>query len=195
VTHELKTPVAAIRAAVELLEDGPLAPDDRRLLGQIDGARQQMEAQLAALRDTARARETRYLGQCRLSDLHPALAAAHPGLALHLSGGDHPLPLAPDGMALVLGHLLRNAAENGATEVTLHTEPDRLTVQDNGPGLSCGNADRAFEPFFTTRRDTGGTGMGLTLVSSLLQAHRATITLQPSQGGATFRIGFARAAG
>ncbi len=45
VTHELKTPVSAIRAGVELLEDGgALGPDDTRLLTQIDGARMQIEA-------------------------------------------------------------------------------------------------------------------------------------------------------
>ena len=191
VTHELKTPVAAIRAAVELLEESGLGPEDRRLLAQIDGARAQMETQLAALRDTARARESRYLGQATLSGVMPDLASRHPGLTLRMTGEDHPLPLAPEGLALVLGHLMRNAAEAGATRVDLAAGAEGLRIGDNGRGLSPGNAERAFDPFFTTRRDAGGTGMGLTLVRNLLQAHRATIALEPSPTGATFLIRFA----
>lgn len=192
VTHELKTPVAAIRAAVELLGDGALSDADRALLAQIDGARAQMEGQLSALRDTARARETRWLGQSRLADVLPALTAAHPGLTLAATGDRLPLPLAAGGLQLVLGHLLRNAAENGATAVTLTAREETLLISDNGPGISGGNMARVFDPFFTTRRDSGGTGMGLPLVRNLLQAHRASISLAEQPSGAAFRITFAR---
>ena len=94
VTHELKTPVAAIRAASELLEDGLTDPGDKALLAQIDGAREQMERQLAALRDAARARETRWLGESRLVDVLPALATGHPLLVLTATGERQRLPLA-----------------------------------------------------------------------------------------------------
>ena len=63
-------------------------------------------------------------------------------------------------------------------------------MQDNGPGVSDGNRGRIFDPFFTTRRETGGTGMGLYIVSSLLQAHGAEITLAASDKGARFEVGF-----
>lgn len=192
VTHELKTPVAAIRAAAELLGDGSLSDADRALLAQIDGARAQMEGQLSALHDAARARETRWLGEARLADVLPALAAAHPGLTLATTGDHLPLPLAAGGLELVLGHLLRNAAENGATSVKLAAAEVALIVSDNGPGISEGNAARIFDPFFTTRRASGGTGMGLSLVRNVLQAHRATISLVPQANGAAFRIAFTR---
>jgi len=195
VTHELKTPVAAIRAAAELLEDGgSLSPEDRRLLAEIDGARAQIEAQLAGLRRAAQAREARYLGQSRLTDLLPTLATDFPGLALQATGEALPLPIAPEGMAIVLGQLLRNAAEHGAARVVLaaHVEAGRLTldVADDGHGISAGNEARIFEPFFTTRREMGGTGMGLSVVRNLLAAHHAGIMLLPGNSGTTFRIVF-----
>ncbi len=197
VTHELRTPVTALRAAVELLEDGgTLSPADRHLLGQIDGARAQIEAQLDALRRAAQAREARHVGSTTLSDLAPLLAA-HP-LRLEIRGGRVPIPLGAEGLLQVLGQLLRNAAEHGATAITLTAERGEgctLTVSDDGPGISAGNAGRIFEPFFTTRREEGGTGMGLAIARAILTAHRAGIALVPSARGATFRLDFPAAEG
>lgn len=198
VTHELKTPVAAIRAATELLEDGgALGPEDARLLAQIDGARGQLEAQLAALRAAARAREVRYLGQTRLSALATELRAAHPEVRVDVSGPDITLPMAPAGLKLVLGQLLGNAAAHGAARVTLEAGADAdgsLTVRDDGPGLPEADRARIFEPFYTTRRETGGTGMGLTIAAAILGAHGARIEALPGPGGAAFRIVFEAAA-
>lgn len=189
VTHELKTPVAGIRAAVELMEDGgALSPEDARLLAQIDSARVQIERQLAALRKAAQAREVRYLGQCTVSSVAEFLEVPD-GLTLRVEG-DGVLPIAGDGLALVLRQLLRNAAEHGAGAVVLSGGDGWLTVSDDGPGVSAGNAARVFDPFFTTRRDTGGTGMGLAIVRNILTAHGGAIVLLSSERGASFRIGF-----
>ncbi|MCA3506004.1 MAG: HAMP domain-containing histidine kinase [Rhodobacter sp.] len=194
VTHELKTPVAAIRAATELLEDGgALAPEDARLLAQIDGARRQIEGQLAALRSAAQAREVRHLGQTQLSALLPALGRDFPGLDIETSGETLLLPLAAEGMMIVLAQMLRNAVDHGATRVRLEANQDRagttLEVSDDGCGIPKGNESRIFDPFFTTRRETGGTGMGLAVVRNLLTAHRAEITLC-SRHPTRFRISF-----
>jgi len=95
----LKTPVAAIRAATELLEGGgALSPDDARLLADIDGDRTRIETQLAALREAARARETRYVGESTLAEAAPKLAEDHPGLALNLTGDDQTVPIAAEGL-------------------------------------------------------------------------------------------------
>ncbi|WP_225027294.1 sensor histidine kinase [Xinfangfangia pollutisoli] len=198
VTHELKTPVAAIRAASELMQDGgALTPEDARLLAEIDGARAQIEAQLAALRLAAQARELRHLGQSRLADLLPALQADYPALEITATGDTLALPIATEGMAIVLAQMLRNAAEHGAGRVRIEAaqspEGVSLDISDDGCGISKGNEARVFEPFFTTRRASGGTGMGLAVVRNLLSAHRAGITLctgQPTR----FRILFGRAA-
>jgi two-component system, OmpR family, sensor kinase len=61
-------------------------------------------------------------------------------------------------------------------------------VHDDGPGISPGNRDRVFDPFFTTRREQGGTGMGLAIVSALLQAHGGSIMLEQSDAGARFMV-------
>jgi signal transduction histidine kinase len=53
-------------------------------------------------------------------------------------------------------------------------------IEDDGPGVSPSNAERIFRPFFTTARAEGGTGLGLTVVASLLAAHGASIRLAPA---------------
>lgn len=190
VTHEMKTPLAAIRAATELLEDGGSAGDNTALFASIREAGAQMERQLQALRQAAAAREPGHHGQSCLKDVLPELQAAHPVLALRVTGGDTPFPLAAQGLTILLQHLLSNAGEAGASEVTLQAGPGRLTVSDNGKGISPGNHAHVFKPFFTTRREIGGTGMGLTITANLLSAHGAEIRLLAPESGAGFEILF-----
>lgn len=191
VIHEVKTPVTTVQAATELLEDSEdLTDADRKLVAQIRGAGKQMQAQLAALREMVMAREANYHGSAQLVSLFDKLMSEHPDMEFKVEGGAVNLPLSGDGVLLVLGHLIRNSASHGATEVALHASEGLLRVQDNGPGISEGNRSRVFDPFFTTRRETGGTGMGLYIVSSLLQAHNATISLGQSETGTAFEIKF-----
>jgi len=191
VTHELKTPVTAIRAAAELLSDGPLSAPDQRLVDQILGATTQMQTQLEALRRVIAAREPGDHGTTTLAALLPDLTALHPDLTLRADGPDTPIPLAPTGLKIVLTHLIGNAAQHGATRVTLDaTTALTLTVQDNGTGISPGNRAQIFTPFFTTKRETGGTGMGLTITRNLLHAHNAQIALTPAASGTTFTLTF-----
>ncbi len=191
VIHEVKTPVTTVQAATELLEDSEdLTDADRKLVTQIRSAGKQMQAQLAALREMVMAREANYHGSTQLVSVFDKLLREHPEMEFKVEGGAVALPMSGDGIMLVLGHLIRNSASHGATEIQLEAQLNKLIVQDNGPGVSDGNRGRIFDPFFTTRRETGGTGMGLYIVSSLLQAHGAEISLAASDKGARFVVGF-----
>lgn len=189
-THELKSPLTVMRGAAELLAGEGLGAADRaRLVGRIDQAAERMTALLDAQRMLARAQEPFATGRTRLSQLVPGLQLVHPALDLVLEA-DAEQPMAADGLRLVLGHLLGNAASHGATEVRIRSNPDGFEVADNGHGISAGNRARIFDPFFTTRREAGGTGMGLPIVRRMLQAHGADIALAPGGPGARFVVTF-----
>lgn len=190
VTHELKGPVSAVIAASELLQDRDLASADRALVDQIAGAAAQMNTELDALRRVVRAREADYRGESRLADILSELKAA--GLQISAAGQDVAMPMAAEGVTLILDHLVSNAACHGATSIELQATPGELVIADNGAGIPEGDRTRIFEPFFTTRRDGGGTGMGLAIVRSILSAHAGTIEALPAGNGATFRIRFAQ---
>ena len=64
----------------------------------------------------------------------------------------------------------------------------RIEFYDNGVGIKREDLTKVFDPFFTTRREMGGTGMGLQIVRSMLMAHGGTIRLVPSDSGATFEL-------
>lgn len=192
-THELKTPVATIRAVGELLADaGTLAPPDRQLVDRLLDGCAQIERQLAALRRVARAREPAHHGTATLAQVVPMLETD--ALRLELFGGrDVPLPLAAEGLRIVLQEVARNAEQHGAGRLALCAEGGprrRLVAHDDGPGVSPGHADRVFDPFFTSRREEGGTGMGLAIAAAMLSAHGASIALRSSERGARFEIAF-----
>jgi signal transduction histidine kinase len=202
VSHEFKTPLAGIGGAVELLQDHPdMAPADRdRFLANIaeDGAR--LTQLVSRLLDLARADMAENAADIAtdLADAVRRVADAQRGDAFHL---DLRLPAVSRRVAVpqeaveaVLTSLVDNSRQAGATRVTITADdaPDAVvvTVADDGPGIPAGDRERVFEPFFTSRRVAGGTGLGLPIARSLLEAQGATIALAAADigSGAVFRI-------
>ena len=94
------------------------------------------------------------------------------------------LPLAAitqDALETVLTTLVENSRQAGASRISLAAEAQGMVLSivaaDDGPGIAPADRARVFEPFFTTRRTCGGTGLGLPIARSLLQAHRGAIEL------------------
>ncbi len=65
-----------------------------------------------------------------------------------------------------------------------------LTVANDGDAISPQNRERIFDAFFTTRRDSGGTGMGLAIVRAIMTSHGGSITLLPAESGVSFELHF-----
>jgi signal transduction histidine kinase len=102
--------------------------------------------------------------------------------------------MSPENAAIVFGHLIDNARRHGAGRVSVHVRTEggmtQVRVADDGEGVSAANRAQVFEPFFTTRRASGGTGMGLGIVRALMRAHGGDIVLAQSAQGAAFDLVF-----
>ncbi len=103
-----------------------------------------------------------------------------------------PVRMPADIMQTVFNNLFENSLQHGATEVTVDVTHAlyaiHIAVTDNGNGISPSNAGKLFVPFFTTNRDTGGTGLGLVIIRSMLNAYNATIRHVPIKSGTRFVI-------
>ncbi len=195
VTHELKSPLTAIQGAAELLReaDGRMSKAQRdQFLANILADTDRMTKLVTRLRELAEAESPELGGTTTLDAIAPQLRQRHAGLQVTLEGDTAmPLPISPENLLIVLGHLAENAFRNKAGRITIavaKTDPLHIIVTDNGSGVSANNRAKLFDAFFTTHRDTGGTGMGLGIVRALLRAHGGDIALEQSASGAKFRI-------
>ncbi|WP_137151659.1 HAMP domain-containing sensor histidine kinase [Devosia sp. FKR38] len=195
VSHELKSPLTAIRGSAELMRDegDSMTPAERdKFLNNILTDADRLARLVDRLRELAQAEMPLQSGTTTLDAVLRDLGARFGRLELHATGTDIALALPAETLGIVLGHLADNASQHGATRLSLAATGDgrsvTLTVSDNGSGISEGNRDRLFQPFFTTRRETGGTGMGLDIVRAMLAAHGAEIALIPTTTGAVFSI-------
>jgi len=193
VSHELKTPLTAIKGAAELMRDADTtmtAEERERFLSNVLSDVTRIEALLDRLREMARADNPQLGGAVSLADLSAALRGRFSGLGLAITGDPATLPLSPENAQIVFGHLLDNAVRHGAKHVDIAVRQDGehtvVRVADDGAGVSPGNRERIFDPFFTTRRAEGGTGMGLGIVRALVRAHGGDIALAESASGAAF---------
>jgi signal transduction histidine kinase len=212
VSHELKTPLTAVRLAVHvLLEEsvGPLTPKQTELL--ID-ARENAERLLALIEQLLA------LARLQRSDDRASYQTADPvdllrqaadavrsraedkHVELEVTAGEPvpPLRVDPDRMARALGNLLNNAVRYTPSggRVTLSAAPGAdgrvvLTVADTGIGIPTEYLPHVFDRFFRIpgQSDEAGTGLGLAIVKEVVAAHRGEVTCESEPGkGTTFRI-------
>ena len=187
VTHELKSPLTAIAGAAELLEDDMPDADRTALARTIREASARMQQLLTDLRRHAEASQSRGPGEADLASVAGRITVAGLGIAVGRGGR---VPLSPDDLEVVLSQMAQNAAAHGAARLDLQWQAPVLSLQDDGAGVAEGNRDRLFDPFFTTRRASGGTGMGLSIVRTLLAARGAQISHVPTNTGARFEVMF-----
>ncbi len=200
VSHELKSPLTSIQGAAELLRDDLEAGQDKmdvafkqRFLDNIISDTQRLTAIVNRLRELAQA-ETRPTAGCTsLQEVVAAMRAGFPELLFSTSGDvSQTLAISAENLRIIIAHLADNAVRHCATELTISIKHDknsaRITVSDNGVGISRNNQARIFDHCFTTQRDKGGTGMGLPIVRAMLVAHGGSIELVADVSSATFLL-------
>jgi two-component system, OmpR family, sensor kinase len=199
VSHELKTPLTAIRGYAEALEEGVLTP--RHAVKVIRTEAERLERLIADLLQLARLDRQRF-------DIHPttvdlaeiaresasrhAARARELGVQLQLEQRSAaPASADPDRLLQAVSNLVENALRctpPGGT-VTLATTAGRLAVTDTGPGIAAEEIPYAFERFFLYRRYNGhrqvGTGLGLAIVRELAQAMGGDVEVESPPGAGT----------
>ena len=211
-SHELKNPVAAIRASAEVLTEGAADQPETarrfalRIRESADKLQQLTQDLLSLARLEARGIEApRAVDLCAIAreavDAQGPTAAARQ-VRLELTR--------PDGAALVRGdavwlrraleNLLGNAVQHSPqgtrVQVQIAAGPQDVTatVRDEGAGVDPAIRDRLFERFTTTRHGEGGTGLGLAIVRAVAELHGGQATLRESgPQGSVFALSLPRA--
>jgi two-component system OmpR family sensor kinase len=199
VSHELKTPLTAVRGYAEGVADGTLAPGEamETILREAD----RLERLVGDLLDLARMNRSEFSvhpAVIDLTDLAREAIARYSvqadafGLQLELDA-DRPAPALADydRVLQIVSNLLENALRvtpaGGVVRVVAGA--GMLAVEDTGPGLSADELPRAFERFFLYSRYSGqrrvGTGLGLAIVKELAEAMGGSVSAASEPGAGT----------
>ncbi len=204
IAHEINNPIGSILAAAQLA----------LVVQQAHGARTDEEVEAALVDIVSQAKrcggivrsvlqfsrdERTEKWDCRIDDIVmrsirlAAEFAGKRGAELHVEAPAEPVwaTLNPIQVEQAIVNLLRNAVESGAREVVVRARTEsspprvRIEVQDDGPGIGELERGRIFEPFYTTRRSDGGTGLGLSVVHGIAIEHGGELEVEPSADGGT----------
>jgi signal transduction histidine kinase len=207
-SHDLRTPLASLRAMAEALEDDLATPaeyvpairaqteilsrlvEDLFELAMIDAGAMTLELRDASLADL--------VVSC-LGALEAEARARNVSLEARLDPADPPVRIAPDKVERVLLNLLANAVRHSKRDgsVSVHVKPDTdhvvVAVEDTGDGLAPEANERMFERFWradaSRTRSSGGAGLGLAIAQGLVQAHGGRIWAENRREGGA-RVAF-----
>jgi PAS domain S-box-containing protein len=201
VAHEVRTPLFSISATLDAYE-GQLADEQERgeFMGLLRSQVKRLTNLMTDLLDYAKPSALRLARGSLAPVLHRAVvscraAAAAAGVALaeDVPPGLGDVERDEGRLEQVFQNLLANAvqlAPRGSTvRLAAHSAFGGVacTVEDEGPGLPGGDAQRVFEPFFTRRK--GGTGLGLSIVRRIVEEHGGSVTAgNRPEGGAVFTV-------
>jgi signal transduction histidine kinase len=208
-SHELRTPIAAVKGMLELLDDGakdrPDVRDDFIHTMQLEADRLgRLVSELLTLARLEAGTLTLESAPHRVVDIVGDVAAvmrtlaAHQGVALEVNIEDEDACVLADRDRIVqvlmgfTDNALRHTPEGGTIQLSARRRDGRIRfeVSDEGPGIPPDAIGRVFERFYrgdSSRGSGGGTGLGLAIAKEIVEAHGSTIEVRSEPGqGATF---------
>jgi signal transduction histidine kinase len=201
--HELRTPLAALRAQAQVAarasSDGERAEALQALQAGVDRATQLVSAMLTLARLDAVTFAPGTLPSLDLATIGAeaidALRGRAQTLGVQLFTSIEPCMMRADADALaaLLRNLLDNALRHARSRVHLSVCAEGgeaiLTVADDGPGLSKEKAERVFDRFYRGGASGSGTGLGLAIVQRVVQLHKGSVHVDSgNSSGATFTV-------
>lgn len=210
VSHELKTPLTAIREGIALLQDrisGPLTPDQAEIVDILRLNELQLQKEVEALLDFNLALSQEKPNNTELIALDQLieetitkrqLEIMSRSVSIKTSLAIINIKVDKIQLATVIDNLLSNAIKyspkNAHITVSLVENDDRaqIDVVDDGPGISPQDGERVFEPFYqgshAQRGSVSGTGLGLAIAYRYVLLHHGSIEVINSTKGAHFRV-------
>lgn len=186
IAHDLRTPLTGLRLRIEAAPE----PQRARMVADVERMQSMIGEVLTFARDAAVPVE--------LLDVRPLLADVvremeERGTSLYLLDGDDAQVSAPaPALRRAIENLLRNAidyAGGGTVSVVRLDASVRITIADSGPGIPAADRERLIRPFergeASRNRNTGGAGLGLSIVRDFAERHRGAFTLIEGIGGGT----------
>lgn len=214
--HQLRTPLAALRAQTELLQHMPVGTERDQSLQRLIATGERTSHLATQLLTLVRAESAGTTSARVAVDLNAlceevALDVVPQALAREIDFALETPPVRVEvvGDATLLGEMIRNLLDNafkytpmrGSVTLTVGADPPACFVDDSGPGVAASEQTRIFAPFARvplTDADSGapiaGTGLGLAIVREVADAHDASVHVERSPlGGARFVVSFASA--
>ncbi|HIC80537.1 MAG TPA: HAMP domain-containing protein, partial [Kiloniellaceae bacterium] len=196
ISHDLRTPITALRLRAEFVED---AETRQKILETLEEMSGMIEAVIGFARDEATAEATRRVDlvaliQSQIDDL----ADQGEKVTFQTAGieGTLSYDCRPTALKRLLHNLIGNALRYaGAARVSLIRDDQALSVlvEDEGPGIPAEQLEQVFDPFFRVEgsrsQDTGGVGLGLAIARSIAHAHGGDLVLENRpEGGLCARL-------
>ena len=211
-SHELRTPITAIRGFAELHRQGAVTGEEKtkELIGRIENESKRMgslveDLLLLARLDQSREMKAEPVNLSKLVlDAVESARAAGPNHIVNFNKSDEEIYALGDNDRIhqVVANLLANARTHTPAgtkiDVSVNQSEDgvRIRIADNGPGLSEKDQSRIFERFYRAdasrvRTDGEGTGLGLSIVDAVMRAHAGQVSVESELGkGAAFTLFF-----
>ncbi len=196
VGHDLRTPLTSLRINSEFIEDGELRDRIQKTL-------EEMQELTEAVLSAARGAGGEKMRKIDLAALVESLCADMDDLGKPVTWSSHaaaPVSCRPNEIRRAVRNLIQNAVAYGKrAEVCLDAVPDGydIIIDDEGPGIPEADRERVFEPFVrldaSRSAETGGSGLGLTLVKAIAEGHGGRIALENrSEKGLRARLSLPR---
>jgi two-component system OmpR family sensor kinase len=211
-SHELRTPITAIRGFAELHRQGAVTGEEKtkELIGRIENESKRMGSLVEDLLLLARLDQSR---EMKSDPVNLTQIVADAVASARAAGQNHTVNFDEqseeiyalgdkDRIHQVVANLLANARTHtpAGTVIDVSVKQDtdgvRIRIADNGPGLSDADQARIFERFYRAdasrvRTDGEGTGLGLSIVDAVMRAHAGQVSVESEEGkGAVFTLFF-----
>lgn len=198
VSHVCEKPLALIHDSIQKLrQHNPPKAEKQELLQTIEAESSYLKRLITRLLELTQAEIYQPVEEsAEIVKVLKALQERYQAQGLNITLGECQetvvVPLGFDLLDKIFSNFFENTLQFGGNAMVIHIIPlpkkVAITLEDNGPGFTKESQEKILEPFFTTRREEGATGLGLSIAKLFIEAHEGTVEPLPRKTGAVFKV-------